>query len=734
MKPYTAYLIVVLFLVAWPFTVVLAGENTTFMDGWRIYGRNSLHFNYYDSEGDPNNSAYAHKFGKTYNDLSVNVTKDVSPYNRIRGNISGVYNDSEYRYNRDGFTIERFNLSQEQGETLLPYRLAIGDHYGFFTPRTIQKSLKGGQLEFQPTQRWFGADHGIQVIGGDGSARDYRDSLTRDSYYGGSWLMQWKKTALMFNWTANKTQSDPDTQTPQLHQAVGGVALNHSFELSGNRLELDSEFTQFQGDPQTTGANADNNDKVANAFFLKVSGRHETFPVNYNLKYEDYSQGYQPKGASVSQDRQTIDANVGYLFNNGLNLRLRRQYYQDNKDTSNATDTHVFGATLSGAMPTQLFPDLNMNLDTFVNRSKDENLSFQSENRSVSATLSTTLIKALTASLTAGYQDTENELTGEKTNITRSLGINLGHPFVFEGMNGSLNAGITFQGVEAPNNGDNDQPGFNLGLTMGQKGHRLDLSAYYREFQPAVSGQVMTQGGSMAYTFTTGPHSLRLEGSFNKRDPDRDQYTTDYMAGLTYDYTFDLSGKISAPQTGTAPLAASDSESEDIPYTGKVITGLPPGTAMVQAQGWLNQAGVGKGVKTGNVHVYETRFFDSIYQRQRLALLTGAGDRIEITAVIVDLGNTGTPETIEQLYKELQALLTRQYGIPRTYEQGEFGPAFFAEVNSGQFIRNSEWFTPSGIVRLGFPRRLDRQVRMEVQLRKDFPGEKDTLWSVEQVR
>jgi hypothetical protein len=729
-------LIFILILISMSGLWANADEETNFYNGWRLSGRNSFHSNYYDSEGDPANSSYAHKFGQVYNDLSLNVEKDFSSYHRVRGNIAGVINDSKYRYDRNGFTIERFNLTQEQGETALPYRLELGDTYGFFTPRTIQKSIKGGQIEFQPIQKFMGAYNAVQVIIGDGAARDYRDSLSEDTYFGGSWLLQWKKTGLTFNYAGNKTQSNPDTSTPGLYQGVAGVAINHLTSIFSQRLEIDSEFTRFKGNPAGTGAGADDIDQGANTFFLKLAGKSIDFPITYNLRYEDYGLGYQPKGASVSQDRQIIDTNVGYQFARGLNFRLRRQFYRDNKATDNKTDTNVFGATLSGGIPTKAFPDLNMSLDTFINKSEDDNLTFQTESRSVSASFNATLIRALTGSLQLGFQDSENELTGVKSNITRSLGINLGHPLKFEDFMGSINAGMTFRSVEAPNNGDNKEPGFNLGLNLRNGGHQFDLSAYYRDFNPANAGDVLSQGSSLSYAFTTGPHSIRLDGSLSKRDPNLALSTTDYKIGLTYDCSFDLSGKLPdrKPDTRPAPTEMIAREAVSLPYTGRVITGLPPGTPMKQARTWLEKAGIASGVKTGNVHVYEARFFDTIYQRQRLALITDQSETIDFSGVIIDLVNMGGPESMGQLYNELRAVLIKQYGAPRTYEQGEFGANFFTQVNSGLFIRNAEWFTPSGILRLGIPRRLDRQVRIEVQLRKSFPGPKDTLWSMEQVR
>ena len=70
----------------------------------------------------------------------------------------------------------------------------------------------------------------------------------------------------------------------------------------------------------------------------------------------------------------------------------------------------------------------------------------------------------------------------------------------------------------------------------------------------------------------------------------------------------------------------------------------------------------------------------------------------------------------------------------RPVEQGQISAAFAADVNAARLIRLSEWRTPAGTIRLGIPRRLDRRVRIEVQLAPSFPSSRETLWSIEAVK
>jgi hypothetical protein len=132
--------------------------------------------------------------------------------------------------------------------------------------------------------------------------------------------------------------------------------------------------------------------------------------------------------------------------------------------------------------------------------------------------------------------------------------------------------------------------------------------------------------------------------------------------------------------------------------------------------------------------VYEARVLEEVDQRQRLALLHEAG-KITLAALIVEFDDIGNRDSVFQVFERVRRLLLERFGNPAfAIEQGEFSASFAAEVNSGRLVRLMEWPTEAGWLRLGIPRRLDGQVRIEVQHARSFPPPGDTLWSVESVR
>lgn len=88
-----------------------------------------------------------------------------------------------------------------------------------------------------------------------------------------------------------------------------------------------------------------------------------------------------------------------------------------------------------------------------------------------------------------------------------------------------------------------------------------------------------------------------------------------------------------------------------------------------------------------------------------------------------------------QTFERVRQALIRRYGAPASiFNRGDFRPTLVEGIQNDQFIRLSEWRTPEGVIRFGIPRRLDRLVRMEVQIARSFPDLTQTRWSFEDLR
>lgn len=159
-----------------------------------------------------------------------------------------------------------------------------------------------------------------------------------------------------------------------------------------------------------------------------------------------------------------------------------------------------------------------------------------------------------------------------------------------------------------------------------------------------------------------------------------------------------------------------------------------PGLPLASAQEELTRVGFTDGAFLAGAKLFEVRALDDIDLRQRLVVGYARG-RVARTALIIELEDVGDVDTTSQTFERIREILIQRYGAPaRTFVEGSFTDSFEDDVNSDWLIRTVEWDRPSGVLRYGIPRRLDRQVRLEIQFAPGFPPPRQTLWSVEAVR
>ena len=161
---------------------------------------------------------------------------------------------------------------------------------------------------------------------------------------------------------------------------------------------------------------------------------------------------------------------------------------------------------------------------------------------------------------------------------------------------------------------------------------------------------------------------------------------------------------------------------------------LAPGTPMTEIGTFLAGAGIAGGVAQAGLVVYEATLLEEIDERQRLVLVPQNGG-LTTSALIVEFADPTDPAATARAFERVQEALLKRYGPPSfIFERGDFTANLVDDVNADRLIRITEWATDDGTIRLGIPRRLDGQVRMEVQHARNFPPPGDTRWSIEQVR
>jgi hypothetical protein len=134
-------------------------------------------------------------------------------------------------------------------------------------------------------------------------------------------------------------------------------------------------------------------------------------------------------------------------------------------------------------------------------------------------------------------------------------------------------------------------------------------------------------------------------------------------------------------------------------------------------------------VRQGNATVYEANLLSEIDQRQRLVIEHGA--TVERVGLVVSLSNVASADDIASLYARIVRTMIERYGRPHiSFELGSFGRNYARDIADGKLIRIVEWDTRQGTLRLGIPRRLDGNVRIEVLHAIAFSTPRDTNWGL----
>jgi hypothetical protein len=718
------------------FVIPAIAESPVPLKDWAISMENTTRYENYDFWGDAAGSPYQNTGGQFYNELSVSFSRQLSPYESFRSRFDLLYNDSLYRSQYNGFVLERANLTWEKGNAPVPFRTQIGDNFSFMTMRTIQRSLKGFQLELQPQIASVEQKQSLLFFTGAGRD-DYRDfAPVNDLFSGASYLIEDKKLGnYSFNLLQNHRASEIKDSLPARNQLVGSITGDKAFSFLKQKITLEGEAAYFTGDYNLTSDTTETG-KDSFGLFGQFSAETGT-PFNYRLRYENYGRNYRPNASSVNRDYEGYEAHGGWRFSKGLNLRGRLQHFVDAASSTNPTETYVAGTNLTGPLAVSFLPGLTSALDAFIqdvkSRDRTTNTRTASLNMNFGIPVKTWAAKlAFIGRHVENFADNVNwtEQRSYETNISATHAIALG-PFT-----GSITPGLIYQNL-CGNATNRDNYGINLGLQLANAIHQIGFDARFlsqNAYAPGTSNE-LSNNVAFNYRFSMGPHIFGFETNYTDRDPTPGTATgqsSSQAYRIAIFYTFKLDKEPGKPVSSMFSKFAL--QPEEATATGSIVSPFSIGQPLQKAIEGLAAQGITGGLMMPGLVVYEARLLNEIDQRQRLAL-SHDEKIVTKTALIIDFDDVGNQNTVSQSFERVRSILLKRFGAPvDTFEQGQFSPNFARDVNAGKLVRIIEWQTSNGLVRFGMPQRLDRQIRMELQYASRFPSRNETFWSVEEVR
>ncbi len=120
-----------------------------------------------------------------------------------------------------------------------------------------------------------------------------------------------------------------------------------------------------------------------------------------------------------------------------------------------------------------------------------------------------------------------------------------------------------------------------------------------------------------------------------------------------------------------------------------------------------------------------------MFDRQRLVLSLADGALQSVFVIISPSFGDEAEKTFTNVFRQLPAA----YGRPdHSMKRGRFTRNVANDLRTGTFRQEHEWRVPGGDLRLGIPKRIDRQVCIEVHFARRLALTTQSDWSVEMTR
>ncbi len=675
-------------------------------------GQNKLTFEHYSVEGDESSGLYQNEGWQNSDDFSLNFSDHYSPYSNMRGYIIGSSNHSEYRGEK-GETISNASVVYQTGESALPFRVEVGDYFANQSRHTLQRGIKGIQLELQP--QIADAPHSIQLFFGR-SATDYQtlfDGEDRGYYLGASWLTE-SKTWGAFALTSINYRST-DAMGSALEN-VSGLAWEKGFTIGSFSHTLEAEFAYLSGENSASDALDEN------SATLKLSGNNRT-GYDYLIDLERNGEFFSPNGAATTADRESANLQWGQPITDHINARVRSQHTRSNLSSDNITATRLTGFNIGGLPFSRfdhLLKGLNITADIYRQDDWDEAKSFERENSVFQLNSSLPINRNLRSRLSYQWLLTDNKIADTRSKrLTLSAGFD--YRFAVSQWQGALSP--TARYIEDRDVSGKQTSNLTLGglFNISRDGHNLRLSHQtisYNADDPAAAESTTAQT-HIGWNKDWQRHGFAVGIDHFNRNPEGSENSDSYKFSLAWSYRF------AKKATPAAPIQHEERGITPFSKLSDLTLGSPLNTTTKDA---LKQAGFLTSGSSGIYQLYEGKRFNSLDNRQILAIEDSAG-RVKSSHILIPIANRAAQS--QKVYQKLLDELLATYGSPSlTIERGAFAANWLTALQDNKFSRIVEWQTESGILRFGIPKPITGEVRMELQLRQHHPSADSNDWGL----
>lgn len=669
---------------------------------WLIEGYLNLDARYIDLEGDRSRSPLPFDGSQQFAEIGAQFLRESANGQRWSGELAGIINDSEYRGAETGVTLERFHTEWSAPGVGRSLRLRGGDFQASWSPRSLQRALKGVQAELQTNQSWFGTQHSLQFISGVESP-DFRDLNSDRGWFNGVSSL----------WRANTGSVIVNLLNHQGGDLFGRVDEDQWLVSVGaeQRLNL-SERIVLNVEAELSYLDRDNDaltDQDSGGAYFALNGRIGK-ALGFDARYEDYDADFVPAGRSIVNDRRSQELRLNWNLTPGLRSSLRLQEFIDQRGSANPRTTRSVGGNLAGNIRVFDSP-MSLNLNAFSRERFDDQASIDEVSDNLSAELSFSSSPLWSHRLRLNYLDNEDFLDGGN-NTAIELGYNIGRTFQVREWRGFIESGVTVRDVENRSQFsqvNSDELGFVLSgrVQRGPYRHQLSYRSQDQDREQNELEDLQREDFSYQFEYRQRQHQLRLDIRHFANDPDPGLGIEAQEISLSYRYEFELTPN--KAYTVNPPEANSDF----------LLVALRPGLSARAQRDLLAQKRLGTGVPQAGFQVFDYTLFDQVNGRQRLAIELGPAGDIRQSVLLVDV-EANDRDQIERDYYSIRKQLVNEIGQPsRSIVTGQFSELSASAIQSQAFAREEKWQSSNGTILLVIPERGDGRVRLEVRHSRD---------------
>lgn len=496
---------------------------------WQLTGSNTLRVESYHVDGDKRYSPYAREGTFVYNDIDLSLFGSSTPGQTWRFDFAGILTDSPYRSAHSGLVPEVLRVSYDNTTAAVPFRLDLGDQNVRFSELTLSRTLKAARLTLRPDSGVDGRSYWASaVLGSDG--QQWRDfDPTADLYRGFSIGLQDQRLG---SYSLNVVHNSREGSGSQAgaEQWTASLTAQRGLAVAGQHLNLRGELAYFHGD------SPDGRSDSGLGYYFQLDGKSgQSRPLDYRLRYDRYSSGFQPNGSAAPADSEAILAEGSWRFRQDAQVRGRLQRSRTGISTADPVVTDSAGLSVMGPLlpgqPQKLVGQLDLSVQIRESESNHVDMLAKSVQGSITVNHSPRQQSRVSGSMAT--IDDLNHPGVER--VTRQVAAGHTAKLKVRGLDLTVTPGVSITEIQTQDSEITMGP--TLAIAAANERQRLLLEVGQSELNATDPADDVEQTRvSLKYEVRRGRHSFGLDLDRTLREPSEGEGTDAWRAGMYWRY------------------------------------------------------------------------------------------------------------------------------------------------------------------------------------------------------